>query len=1293
MATTRHSQLHKLDFKEAIVQKGASTDALLKRLKTLNGKLAVLEQDHVDVKSLDKVRKQLIDDVVLHHKDKGVKAYAAVCIADVLRLYAPEAPYTADEIRDIFMFFAEQLNKGLRPTRVTKSKAADAAQSQLPGGRVTELPYYDQYCHLLENLATVKSVVLICDAPDADELIASYFDHFVEIVRPDMSKGTVRHMAEILVTIIEESEGPVPSGVMDCIVSQFETYASKPETPSFQLIVEVCNRTADRLQRAIFAHVSEIQIERGRDPSQEDLKALSESHALLLSFFRYAPGLLLNVVPLLEENLRAADEVPLRQLSTKTLGAMFGERPVVSSGMFDVARSYPSTWRAWLGRKVDKALPVRLAWVEAAKGILTNHPEIRQELENELVDRTEDSDERVRAAICRTIGQLDYTTALHHVSSNLLRAIGARVSDKKSSVHSEAITALARLWSLAYSEIEADDPEAVEQFGWIPEAMLHASRRASPELRSHLITSVKQTILPLPASTDDEQAWVDRFLLVAGHVDESALEALDSMTGLMGFAKGSSPWRAFADTLDEFNGGIMEADEKQIKQKLDFITNAVSVTFFGDAEKARRDLMAFANNNDRRLFGLLRRVADPQSELYVIVKARNEFLRKVEQSYTSLLATARVLIDSAAWNIINHSSISGLIKRLQRPDGPQGERATALAARYLALIAKECAPMYKSHVPELVVTIHDKKRHKLVEVAFQALAAVCKWDRDSAPKDAKTASRASQVSRTGTPRQAKFAARFYAYSQPIGETSQLIQAIADSLVDASEDLQEKDGGKLLALLRSCAELALSAPTAFKEREKDIIDIILHKVIYAPTGQEDDDMGEDKWEDEEKLSVLERAKIIGLRVMTHVMLGYARHDDAVVLAQSTFILLFTILKNEGQIIGDDDERFDADQKQLAATNESGPAKCHLRLRAALCLLKLANVRAFDKQMTAQFSAFTAVVQDANYTVRHKFLRKLAAVLPTRRLTPKWTVLPLLVAQDPEQENLDLARNVLMLVVRACENLKSEEKIDRVELPLARLLHALASDPDLIILTLKDVAQFIDLFLDVVATRENVSLLYNIVAKLKTVKIKGVEEPVRERTQSPKRADEGDPPMDVPQESSSRLYMMSELAQHMIRNRAAQHQWPVAVYPGKVRLPSDIFHNLHDVQAVKAVTSHTYLPEGALDTLKSAGGKRTGAPRRERIHAGPTERKRRPKAEGGAPRKKRRVSRSDADSDDDEEESDSDDDDDSELTSPSDAETADEEEPEEDTAVGRRGERRSAKTKANRAVTKKSRKSKK
>lgn len=116
---------------------------------------------------------------------RGVKAYAACCLADLLRLYAPDAPYTADELRDIFQFFIVQITTNLKPPSarpLAPSKRGNESQTQ-GNTRITDVPYYAEYCYLIESLATIKSIVLICDLPAADDLITTYFESILEVVR------------------------------------------------------------------------------------------------------------------------------------------------------------------------------------------------------------------------------------------------------------------------------------------------------------------------------------------------------------------------------------------------------------------------------------------------------------------------------------------------------------------------------------------------------------------------------------------------------------------------------------------------------------------------------------------------------------------------------------------------------------------------------------------------------------------------------------------------------------------------------------------------------------------------------------------------------------------------------------------------------------------------------------------------------------------------------------------------------------------------------------------------------
>jgi hypothetical protein len=65
-------------------------------------------------------------------------------------------------------------------------------------------------------------------------------------------------------------------------------------------------------------------------------------------------------------------------------------------------------------------------------------------------------------------------------------------------------------------------------------------------------------------------------------------------------------------------------------------------------------------------------------------------------------------------------------------------------------------------------------------------------------------------------------------------------------------------------------------------------------------------------------------------------------------------------------------------------------------------------------------------------------------------------------------------------------------DRIEVPLARLLHLLTQHPDLgwsSLAEIKEISKIIELYIECVATSQNVTLLYSVAAKLKTVCVVG------------------------------------------------------------------------------------------------------------------------------------------------------------------------------------------------------------
>lgn len=190
----------KLKFHEKLLGRTTtSTDVLLKKLKTLHTELVELEQDRLAKDALRSVSHELIHQSILLHKDKGVKAYAACCIADVLRLSAPDAPYSPNELTDIFHFFLRQLVQNLK---------------------TSDTPYYNQYFLLLECLSAVKSPALICDVPKADELVEQFFKDCFKIIRYDLSKKIELFLVDILNAIIDESH-TIPSVVVTTLLAHF----------------------------------------------------------------------------------------------------------------------------------------------------------------------------------------------------------------------------------------------------------------------------------------------------------------------------------------------------------------------------------------------------------------------------------------------------------------------------------------------------------------------------------------------------------------------------------------------------------------------------------------------------------------------------------------------------------------------------------------------------------------------------------------------------------------------------------------------------------------------------------------------------------------------------------------------------------------------------------------------------------------------------------------------------------------------------------------------------------------
>ena len=109
-----------------------------------------------------------------------------------------------------------------------------------------------------------------------------------------------------------------------------------------------------------------------------------------------------------------------------------------------------------------------------------------------------------------------------------------------------------------------------------------------------------------------------------------------------------------------------------------------------------------------------------------------EFLRRVEQGHSNIVPTMTTVLRRCSFWVVNPSSISILIKRLQKEDN------SSLKASHphilLSHIAKHCAAILQASASEFSKCLADENE-KVVEVALQALAAIARVDIESAPTE------------------------------------------------------------------------------------------------------------------------------------------------------------------------------------------------------------------------------------------------------------------------------------------------------------------------------------------------------------------------------------------------------------------------------------------------------------------------------------------------------------------------------------------------------------------------------
>ncbi|KAJ3411005.1 hypothetical protein HDV05_002913 [Chytridiales sp. JEL 0842] len=1133
----------KLHFPQRLVPhvsaKPLGTPELLKRLKDLQDQLSKLQQDSVDLSTLQLARKDLVNPSLMMHKDKGVKAWVACCLADILRLFAPDAPYNMEELRDIFEFFAKQM------TYISD-----------PSG-----PYFAQYFYLLESLATVKSAILITDL-NADDLTLKIFHDIYQLVKPEMQKNVYGFLLDILQQLVEES-GTLSQDIIEIILSQFSKKKKSENPARNKLSIDLCTTMADKLQRYVCQYFSEVFVAatKKNDDEDESYADFEAAHELILEISAVAKGVLMNVVPLLEEELQY-DDVRVRTLATQVVGKM------VSEPGSTVASAYPSTFKVWLDRRNDKQQQVRILWLDFCLDIFRHHSELCAEISAGVEQKLMDPDEKVRLAAVKLFTLLDAPSLLN-VPKDLLIQASHRCKDKKPSIRSEASRALSRIFKMTYADIvNPDDQHSDSKYGWIPGSLLELMYLDDADSKVMVERALQEDIFPVNL---DDAARVERCLRVLGCLNERQRNAFYNV--LVRQASTIKTFLSYLECCETWNGGIMDNDdgstEKILHQVVQFIAEKLP-----DSKKAQVHLMKFAKNNEGRIYKLLRAIMDESADYKSIIKYNKEVMKRLEP-HAGLIDTFSIILRRISLTLVGKSSIPLLIEAVRDAKRPSDGYSSAAqkvamgnaAEMLIKTVATTFPGVYKNHVIDFVGLL-ESDDSSLVADALEALSKFAKTFAEDLVLDSSALKVLSKLILFGNMQEASKAAIIIAKLSDQTECANVLSkiiprlrasAIDDAIVNYKLGLVDDDQSDKLEIslnnsnitswLAALVQIALHSPGLFEDYHTNLVNFIVREILMK-NRMDDPHDGED-FVEFDKLAIEGTIKVLGLKVLVNRLRAQKDTPEAQELAKPVYNVLNKILETDGEI---------------TKTEDTCPAfKSHLRLTATICLLKLSRTAAFEDFLSVNTrDRMCLMVQDPSWQVRDRVVERVRKYLNLRELPFRYVVMLFMAAHEPDSEILGKSKTFLqrLLKIQKVEEAKSGlHNVATLESMFANLIHTVAHHPDFG-LDDDDImfsAKYLEFFLDIVATNENISFLFHAAAQLKTMK-------------------------DLHSESSEALYLMSDLAQFLVQEHCAHYGWSLPSYPTSIPYDRVLFKRLTSAQGNENLKKN-YLPRSWIESRQN------------------------------------------------------------------------------------------------------------
>ncbi|XDG00668.1 hypothetical protein ABKA04_000283 [Annulohypoxylon sp. FPYF3050] len=1243
--------------------KPIATGELLRRLEKLSKELVDMDQETVDKDSLAPVAKELASPNLLGHREAGVKAFAAACLVDILKLCAPEAPFTPKQLKEIFSLFV----KTILPALWDPSNA-----------------YNTQHKYVLTSLAEVKSILLINEVTNAEELLLHLFSSFFDGISgsskaasgEQVAKDVEFHMTDILVTLVEESPS-LPPPVLDVIMAQFlraappggrrekadangkqTTLLPKEEPEAYVMAKTVCNSCPEKMARYVGQYFSEVIMDVSgnsghanghRDdndsddddgtagPSDAEFKELRKAHQLLRELWRAAPTVLPNVIPQVDAEL-SADNIQLRLLATETLGDMIAgigaagpppppeldpaaypplklsdeipDHPATSIlttpiSPLSFTQTHSQAFHNFVGRRNDKSPLIRTAWTTAVGYIVSTSAggiglsrEDESAFVNGLRDKLNDNDEKVRLAAVKAIETFSFRDIITKLAAvggvnkegSVLFTLADRCRDKRPSIRVEAMALIGKLWAVGSGELAAGQDSVISALSGIPSRIFNTFYANDLELNVLLERVVFECLIPLsfppPPKTkgskpsngnsqsqsaadpayDQDRIRAERILLLVKDLDSHARKAFNALQARQ--PQFSKVLENLVRQCDAFNGGNPEGNADRINQNLKK-TIQYLCQFLPDAVKVEADLHNFANWHDRRCYQLIRFVVSAESDFKTMHRAVKEFVKRVQGSpKPHMLETLLPLIYRSAYIVLNKSHLATYMDCSKSDKDGLGAAAHQITTE----ISQNNPDLFKTHVGQLCKDLvdgaptADKPNETSMVETLKACSSYSKKYPKELPDDRKFTQALISYSLHGEPAKAAK----YAVNVMMARKDDKSMVSATDLLQRIMKGWSYDSPHFLTRLAAISQLELLASKVTADANDKITDTALEDVLFKVRTEAKE--SDPEWVADSDLDEEGQVKCWALKLVINRLRGTQDLEEAKELAKPVFKLLRNILKQSGEL--------------CKVQDTPKHHKARLRLLAGQLFLKLCTLKHFEEIFShSDYNQLAFLTQDPSAMVRRLFVEKLQKYLVQNKLRPRFYTMIFLTAFEPDTS----FKNQIETWIRSRARFFREAKQNVMEATMGRLISLLAHHPDYSteVDDLVDHARYLLYYISNVTTEANFGIIFKYAERVKQTR-------------------DGINPAE-----SERLYVVSDLAQNLLRKWQDKKNWIFQAYAGKVGLPMGLYTALPSHDVAQEIAAKQYLPEGLEeqldDLLRSVDKKKKRRTADERTEGQPAQKK--------------------------------------------------------------------------------------